>query len=80
MTIELLREVLGWCAILNYGLLLFWFLMFSSAHDWLYNFHSRWFALSVERFDAIHYSGMALLKLSVFMLNVVPYLALRIVT
>ena len=80
MTIELLRDVLGWCAVINYGLLLFWFLMFSQAHDWIYNFHSRWFTLSVERFDAIHYTSMAVFKLSVFMFNLVAYIALCIAT
>jgi len=50
------------------------------AHDWTWRLHSRWFNLSVERFDAIHYAGIAYFKLTVFVFNLVPYLALRIVT
>ncbi|MFW5450962.1 MAG: DUF6868 family protein [Methylophagaceae bacterium] len=80
MTIDLLREILGWCAVINYGLLMFWFLMFAQAHDWVYNLHGKWFTLSVERFDAIHYTGMAVFKFGIFMFNIVPYIALRIVT
>jgi len=41
--------------------------------------HSKWFNLSVDKFDAIHYSGMALFKIGIFLFNLVPYLALRIV-
>jgi hypothetical protein len=35
--------------------------------------------LSVETFDAIHYSGMVLFKIGILLFNLVPYFALRIV-
>jgi hypothetical protein len=38
--------------------------------------HTRWFKLSVETFDAIHYVGMATYKLGIILLNLVPLLAL----
>ena len=79
MTIEQIRDVLGWCAVINIGLLLWWFLMFALAHEFVYRLHGRWFRMTVERFDAIHYAGMAFFKISIFLLNIVPYLALRIV-
>lgn len=78
MTIEIVREVLGWSALINYALLTVWFLIFSWAHNWLYGFHGKWFTLPVEKFDAIHYAAMAFYKLAIFMLNLVPYIALRI--
>ena len=46
---------------------------------WLKILTSKWFKISVETFDAIHYSGMALFKTAVFLFNLAPYLALRIV-
>ena len=79
MTIEIIRYVLGWCAIINLGLLLWWFLFFTLAHDWMYRFHGKWFKLSVEQFDAIHYSGMVFFKIGIWLLNLVPYLALCII-
>jgi hypothetical protein len=79
MTIETTREVLGWCAIINLALLLLWFLLFTLAHDWMYRLHGKWFKLSPEHFDAIHYLGMAVFKIGILLLNLVPYLALRIV-
>ncbi len=80
MSIDTLRELLFWSAVINYGLLLWWFLVFLLAHDWMYRFHGRWFRLPVEQFDAIHYAGMAAYKIGIFLLNLVPYLALHIVT
>ena len=79
MTIEIIRETLLWCSIINMSLLIWWFLFFALAHDWLYRYHSRWFNFSIERFDSIHYAGMAILKLGIFLFNLVPYFALRIV-
>jgi hypothetical protein len=79
MTIEVIRSVLAWCAVINIGLLLWWFLFFAVAHDWTYRFHSIWFNLSVDKFDTIHYAGMALFKMGIILFNLVPYFALRIV-
>ena len=79
MTIEMIRAALGWCSIINIGLLLFWFLIILLAHDWVYNFHSKWFKLSVEKFDEIHYMGIAFFKVAVFVFNIVPYFALCII-
>ena len=80
MTIEVIRGVLAWSAVINLGLLLWWFLFFSLAHDWTYRFHGKWFKLTIEQFDALHYGGMAVFKLGILLFNLVPYLALRIVT
>jgi hypothetical protein len=48
-------------------------------HDRIFRFHGRWFKLPLEKFDAIHYIGMGRFKIGIFLLNVAPYLALRIV-
>jgi hypothetical protein len=79
MTLVIIRKILAWCAVINLGLLLWWFLFFVLAHDWTYGVHSRWFKLSVEEFDRTHYKFMALFKISILVFNLVPYFALRIV-
>lgn len=79
MTPEFLLSFFLWCAILNYGLLLWWFLVFRFAHDWLYRFHGRWFRLSVGQFDAIHYAGMAAYKIGIFLFALIPWLVLLII-
>jgi len=45
----------------------------------MYRFHSKWFNLPVDRFDAIHYAAMAAYKMGIWLFNLAPYLALRIV-
>jgi hypothetical protein len=79
MTIEIVRDALLWCFIINMGLLLWWFVLFTFAHDWVYRFHGKWFKLSEDRFDTINYAGMALFKILIFVFNLIPYIALRIV-
>ena len=69
MTVEIIRDVLAWCSVINIGLLLWWVLFFTMAHDFVYRFHGKWFNLSKERFDAIHYTGMTFYKICIFMFN-----------
>jgi hypothetical protein len=71
-----IKDVLLWCAVLNYVVLIIWFLFFVFARDWMYTMHGRWFKLSAETFDAIHYSGMAAYKIGILLFNLVPLAAL----
>jgi len=72
------RKILFWCGVINYGVLLVWFLVFIFAHDWIYLLHSRWFHLPAEQFDMLHYVGMSIFKIGVLLLNVAPYFALQL--
>ena len=58
MATNTIKNVLLWCVGLNYLLLFIWSGVFVFAHDWMFRMHSRWFKLSVETFDAIHYAGV----------------------
>ncbi len=80
MAIETVRSILAWCSVINIGLLVWWWLFLILAHDFVFRFHGKWFSLSKERFDTIHYSGMLFYKLCIFLFNIVPYIALRIST
>jgi len=79
MTLITIRSMLAWCTVINMGLLLWWFLIFFFARDWIYRVHSRWYQIPRDRFDAIHYAGIAFFKILILMFNLVPYLALRII-
>ena len=79
MNLELARHVLLWCTVIDYSVLLWWFLLFRFAHDGMYRLHGRWFRLSVEQFDAIHYAAMAIYKIGILLFNLVPYVVLLIV-
>ena len=73
------RDLLLWCVVINYGILFIWFGVFCIAHDWLYQLHVRWFKLSHDAFDAIHYAGMAIYKIGIMLFNLVPLIALYVV-
>jgi hypothetical protein len=79
MSVKMASDVLLLCGAINFGLLLWWFLFFTLAHDWSYRITGRWFRLSVEQFDAMNYIGMALYKIGILLFNLVPYIALRII-
>ncbi|MFK5925839.1 MAG: hypothetical protein QM483_04320 [Desulfuromusa sp.] len=79
MTVELFQAVLGWSALINMAILIWWFLFLSFAHDWTYEMHSRFYMISRESFNNIHYVGMMIFKLFIFMFFIVPYIALRII-
>lgn len=78
MTLDTLQVFLGWCSVINIGILMFWFIIIIVARDFIYTVHSRWFKIPRDRFDAIHYNAMAYYKLTIFIFNLVPYFVLLI--
>ena len=80
MTLTEVKEVLLWCVIFNYAILLTWVGIFIFGHEWFYRIHTRWFKLSPETFDAIHLAGIAFYKLGIILLNLVPLVALHLST
>jgi len=80
MTLQEWRGLLAWSAVLNMGILLWWFLFLTLAHDWVYRWHTKFIPVPVEQFNTIHYAGMTFYKICIFTFFIVPYLALRILS
>lgn len=76
MNTQIIRNLLLWCTVINYGVLLAWFLVFVFAHDWILRIHGRWFRLSNDQFDALHYAGMSVYKIGIILFNLTPLVAL----
>jgi len=70
-------EILIRCFLGGMALLLIWFAWFSIAGDWIYQVHSRWFQISRQTFDAIHYAGMALTKIAIILIFLLPWIAIK---
>jgi hypothetical protein len=79
MSVKEIHDFLLYSLVINYLILLIWFGFFVKAHDLIYRLHSRWFKFSMQTFDTIHYSGLAIYKIGIILLNLVPLLALCIV-
>jgi hypothetical protein len=77
MSIELVRRVLLWSSVINYGVLVLWALLFLSARGWMHRI-GRWYRLSDEHMDLIQIAGMTFFKLIIIVFNIVPYIALWI--
>ena len=79
MTIQQIHDLLLYSLIINYLILLIWFGVLLFAHDWVYQLHTRWFNMTMQTFDTIHYAGMAAYKIGILLLNLAPLLALCLV-
>jgi len=79
MDIINLEEFLLCCFIINYSILLVWFLLIVIAKDFIYNIHTKWFDISKDKFNSINYMWMGFFKLSIFIFNLVPYIAILII-
>jgi hypothetical protein len=79
MSIELTRHFLLWCTVINYGVLLVWFLVFVFARNWIQRIHGRWFGLPNGQFYSLHYAGMAIYKIGILLFNLVPFVVLCMV-
>jgi hypothetical protein len=79
MDIKIVRKTLLWCAVINCGVLLWWGLYFTLAHDWMHRFAGAWFNVTVAQFDAINFAGILFYKIAIILFNVVPCIALYIV-
>ncbi len=78
MDLPTLHTFLGWCTLLNMGVLLWWWFILTFAHDLVFRLHTKWFQIERERFDAIQCAVMASYKLSVFLFCVIPWIVLHI--
>jgi len=78
MTMETLRHFFGWCAVINYSILILWFLLSLVARGFLTRLMERFFSVNAETYDRINLSAMFYFKLAVWLFNITPYLVLRI--
>ena len=80
MSVEIVRNFLLWCTVINYGILLVWFLVFLIAHDWILGLHGKWFHVPPDQIGVLHYAGMAIFKIGIILLNLVPFVVLCILS
>lgn len=78
MTIFEVKQILQWCLVLNFSLLMFWTAMCVFAMDWVYATQKRFFPISREVFVVAMYAFLGLFKLGAILLNLTPYLAILI--
>lgn len=74
-----LQSFLLWAAGLNYAILLAAFAVWALAGDWLYRLNARWFRIERAQCHAAVYPMLGLHKPAIWLLLVIPWIALCIV-
>ena len=75
--LKLLAGVLARCFFIGFVLLMLWLMLYMFCGTWAYQIHTKWFSLSYEHFGFVMYCGMMALKLTLFFLFGIPWLAIR---
>lgn len=79
MNIDLVSKALMWSTVINFGVLVLWFVFWVSSRRWMYQLHSRFFPITFEQYSMVHFCGMAAYKLGILAFNLVPFIALYII-
>jgi len=79
MTVDILREVLGWCAVINMGLLLFSAIFVVLLRGPISRIHAKMFNLDESDLSLAYFQYLAQYKIAIIVFNIIPYFALRIV-
>ncbi len=80
MDLDTLTRFFMWCTILHAAMFVLWITAFALAPDLVYRIQSKWFPLSRDAFNVVMYSFLGLFKIFFLMFNVVPYVALLIIS
>jgi len=77
--LDAVAKVLLRCFVLGYLFLLLWFGGYLVAGDFIYRLNSRLFGVTQHEMNLMHFFGMALVKLILFVFFLFPYVAIRLV-
>ena len=78
MTIEILTELLGWASVLNIVVLMLSTITLVAMRGTIAKLHSQLFGLDEKDLGRAYFQYLAQYKIAIIVLNVAPYLALKI--
>ncbi|KZX56940.1 hypothetical protein A3709_03970 [Halioglobus sp. HI00S01] len=73
-----LTTFIGWCTVISIGLYLFSAIVLLICREQVKTLHSRMANVPAEKLDEMYFTFLANFKLAFIMLNLVPYVALRL--
>ena len=80
MTMEQLTTLFGWCSVINIGLLILSSVTILAMRGPIVKMHSKMFSLSEEDLSRAYFQYLAQFKIVVLVFNLVPYIALKIIS
>ncbi len=69
---------LGWCSAINIAVLIFASIMLMLMRNFIAGIHGKMFGVSAEKMSLAYVQYLSNYKIAIIVLNIVPYLALRI--
>ena len=76
--IQTMTTFLGWCAVINIGLLVFYTFWLMAFRDASKSIHSAMLGVDPDKLDVIYFQYLANYKIAVIIFSIVPYVALKI--
>ncbi len=80
MNIETIREFLGWCTVINFGLLAFGVVKLLLIRDWASGVHAKMFGLDDASVRETYFQFIVYYKIAILVFNLAPYIALTIMS
>ena len=78
--IDTITTFLGWCSVLNIGMLCFATIMLAAMRNTIIAIHSRMLGISPDALPMAYMQYLSNYKIAIVMLNLIPYVALRIMS
>lgn len=75
-----LTVFLGWCSVINIGVLLFSTIMLVLMKGPISSIHSKLFSVRQDDIVPVYFQYLGAYKIAIFIFNLVPYIALKIMT
>jgi len=77
-SVQTVTQVLGWCTVLNMGMLMFASLVLIVAGEHIKKIHAGMFGLSEDDLSRAYFQYLAQYKIAIFVFNLAPYVALKL--
>jgi hypothetical protein len=77
MSLQELATFLGWCTVINSAFLIVAAVSVIAMGGTMAKMHSSMFGLSESELSRIYFKYIAYYKIAIFMLNLVPYIAVK---
>ena len=77
MTAETIRTFLGWCSVINIGLLMLSSIFIIVIRETISRIHGKMFNLDEKYLSQAYFQFLAQYKIAIIVFNIVPYFALK---
>ena len=78
-SLETLREFLGWCTVINMGILLIAAIVAGPMRGVVSGIYAKMYGLSEADLSRAYFQYLAHYKIAIYVFNLVPYIALVII-